>query len=34
MRNGHPHTIPKPVALLVKFALKYERVRRELGIRS
>jgi transcriptional regulator with XRE-family HTH domain len=33
-RNGRPHTIPAPVALLVKFALKHPIIRRQLGIRS
>jgi DNA-binding transcriptional regulator YiaG len=33
-RNGRPHTIPKPVALLVRFALKHPTIRRELGIKS
>jgi DNA-binding transcriptional regulator YiaG len=34
VRNGHDHTIPAPVALLVKLALRHPAVRRELGIRS
>jgi transcriptional regulator with XRE-family HTH domain len=33
-RNGRPHAIPAPLALLVGFALKHPAVRRELGIRS
>ena len=33
-RNGRPHTIPKPVALFVRFALKHPTIRRELGIKS
>lgn len=33
-RNGRPHTIPAPVALLVKFALKHPIIRRQLGIHS
>jgi transcriptional regulator with XRE-family HTH domain len=33
VRNGHAHAIPAPVALLVRFALKYPDVRRKLGIR-
>jgi transcriptional regulator with XRE-family HTH domain len=33
-RNGRPHTIPAPVALLVKFALRHPIIRRQLGIRS
>jgi transcriptional regulator with XRE-family HTH domain len=33
-RNGHDHSIPKPIALLVRLALKYPAVRRELGIKS
>jgi DNA-binding transcriptional regulator YiaG len=33
-RNGRPHTIPKPVALLVRLALKHPTIRRELGIKS
>jgi DNA-binding transcriptional regulator YiaG len=34
VRNGREHTIPAPVALLVKLALKHPVVRLELGIRS
>jgi DNA-binding transcriptional regulator YiaG len=34
VRNGRAHTIPAPVALLVKMALRHPNVRRELGIRS
>jgi transcriptional regulator with XRE-family HTH domain len=34
MRNGRPHAIPPPLALLVRFALKHATIRRELGIRS
>lgn len=33
-RNGRPHHIPAPVALLVRFALKHPMIRRELGIKS
>jgi DNA-binding transcriptional regulator YiaG len=33
-RNGRPHQIPAPVALLVRFALKHPTIRRELGIKS
>jgi DNA-binding transcriptional regulator YiaG len=33
-RNGRPHTIPAPVALLVRFAIKHPMIRRELGIKS
>lgn len=33
-RNGRPHAIPKPVALLVRIALAHPKVRRELGIKS
>lgn len=32
-RNGRPHTIPNPVAL-VRIALKHPTIRRELGIKS
>jgi DNA-binding XRE family transcriptional regulator len=31
-RNGKPHAVPEPVACLIKLALKYDNVRRELGI--
>jgi putative transcriptional regulator len=35
VRNDNTkHTIPAPVALLVKLALRHPVVRRELGIRS
>jgi DNA-binding transcriptional regulator YiaG len=34
MRNGRPHAIPPPLALLVKFALRHAVIRRELGIKS
>jgi DNA-binding transcriptional regulator YiaG len=33
-RNGRPSTIPPPLALLVRFALKHATIRRELGIKS
>lgn len=33
-RNGRPHHIPAPVAILVRFALKHAAIRRELGIKS
>ena len=33
-RNGRPHKISKPVALLVRLALKHPTIRRELGIKS
>jgi transcriptional regulator with XRE-family HTH domain len=33
-RNGRPHHIPAPVAILVRFALKHPLIRRELGIKS
>jgi DNA-binding transcriptional regulator YiaG len=33
-RNGRPHAIPAPVALLVRFAVKHPVIRRELGIKS
>ena len=33
-RNGRPSTIPPPLALLVRFALRHPMIRRELGIKS
>jgi len=33
-RNGRPHSIPAPVALLVRFALRHPMIRRELGIKT
>jgi DNA-binding transcriptional regulator YiaG len=33
-RNGRPSTIPPPLALLVRFALRHPAIRRELGIKS
>jgi transcriptional regulator with XRE-family HTH domain len=33
-RNGRPHAIPPPIALLVQMAIKHANVRRELGIKS
>jgi DNA-binding transcriptional regulator YiaG len=33
-RNGKPHAVPPPVALLVRFAVKHPMIRRELGIKS
>jgi DNA-binding XRE family transcriptional regulator len=32
--HGKPSPIPRPIALLVRLALKYASVRRELGIAS
>jgi transcriptional regulator with XRE-family HTH domain len=32
--NGYPGAVPRPLALLVRLALKYPAVRRELGIKS
>jgi DNA-binding transcriptional regulator YiaG len=33
-RNGRPSTMPGPLALLVRLALRHPMVRRELGIKS
>ena len=33
-RNGKPHMMPEPVAILVRFALRHPMIRRELGIKS
>jgi DNA-binding transcriptional regulator YiaG len=34
VRNGRKASMPKPVALLVRIALKHPTIRRELGIKS